>query len=327
MSSYGLAGRRPGFRGLPGQVEMKQVTIKDIARESGISYSTVSRALSQDPKVSALVAAGTRKLVQRVAAEMDYNPNLMAQGIVMGKTSTLGLLTYEISHELFGTQADHILRAADKHKYQILIAMRVHRRPGILDEEVRQIRQLLSRRVDGLFIHTRGDSGESERIRGAVRGRVPVVTFCHPTPDLSGVVVDERAGFLEATEHLIQLGHERIGFIGTRWDRNILGSAKAKGYMLAMRKHGLTPQRIPGKTFPAMPMNRLGEWLGDRFTALVCRNDYTALCACRGLREAGYRIPENVAVIGSGDIGAGAYLTPALTTIEIPHEEPGRRWS
>ncbi len=324
--------RRPRVRRFPGQTEMesketenRQVTIKDIARESGISYSTVSRALSQDPKVSALVAAGTRKRVQKVAVEMDYNPNLIAQGIVKGRTSTMGLLTYEISREPFGTQADHILRAADKHKYQVLIAMGVHLKPGIdLDDEVRQIRQLLSRRVDGLFIHTRGDSRESERIRGAVRGRVPVVTFCHPTPDLSGVVVDERAGFFEATEHLIRLGHERIGFIGTRWDRNVQGSAKAKGYMLAMRKHGLTPSRIPGKTFPAMAMNRLGEWLGDRFTALVCRNDYTALCALRGLREAGYRIPENVAVIGSGDIGAGAYLTPALTTIEIPHEELAR---
>ena len=320
--------RRPRGRRFPGQTEMKsketenrQVTIKDIARESGISYSTVSRALSQDPKVSALVAARTRKRVQKVAAEMDYNPNLIAQGIVKGRTSTMGLLTYEISREPFGTQADHILRAADKQKYQVLIAMGVHPSPGIdLDEEVRQIRQLLSRRVDGLFIHTRGDPGESERIQDAVRGRVPVVTFHHATRGLSGVVVDERAGFFEATEHLIRLGHGRIGFIGTRWDRNLSGSAKGKGYWQAMRKHGLTPQRIPGKTFPAMPMDRLGKWLGDRYTALVCRNDYTALCACRGLREAGFRIPEDVAVIGSGSIGAGAYLTPALTTIEIPYE-------
>ena len=302
--------------------EKRQVTIKDIARESGISYSTVSRALSQDPKVSALVAARTRRLVQRVAADMDYHPNLIAQGIVKGRTSTMGLLTYEISREPFGTQADHILRAADKQKYQVLIAMGVYRKHGM--EEVRQIRQLLSRRVDGLFIHTRGDAEESARITNAVRGRVPVVTFYHPTSGLDGVVVDEGAGFFEATEHLILLGHERIGFIGTRWDRNVLGSSKAKGYMRAMRKHGLAPQRIPGKTFPAMPTKRLGKWLGGRFTAVVCRNDYTALSACRALREAGYRTPEDVAVIGSGDIGAGAYLTPALTTIEIPHEELAR---
>ena len=302
--------------------EKRQATIKDIARESGISYSTVSRALSQDPKVSTLVAARTRRLVQRVAADMDYSPNLMAQGIVKGRTSTMGLLTYEISREPFGTQADHILRAADKQKYQVLVAMGVHQKPGAgPNDEVRQIRQLLSRRVDGLFVHAIGDEGESERILDAVRGRVPVVTFHHPTPNLNGVVVDEKSGFFEATEHLVRLGHERIGFIGTKWDRNYSGSAKGKGYFLAMRKHGLTPQRIPGKTLPALPTARLGKWLGDRFTALVCRNDYTALFACRALRETGHRIPEDVAVIGSGDIGAGAFLTPALTTIEVPHEE------
>ena len=301
------------------QTGKKQVTIKDIARESGISYSTVSRALSQDPKVSALVAAKTRKLVKRVAADMDYNPNLIAQGIVKGRTSTMGLLTYEISREPFGPQADHILRAAERQRYQVLIAMCVPGKHGNAD--VRQIKQLLSRRVDGLFIHTRGEEGEGARILSAVGGRVPVVTFHHPMPDLSGVVLDERAGFHEATEHLIRLGHQQVGFIGARWDRDNTGSAKAKGYWQAMRKHRLTPHRIPGQTFPAMPTSRLGRSLGDRFTALVCRNDYTALCACRALREAGFRIPEDVAVIGSGDIGAAAYLKPALTTIEIPHEE------
>ena len=298
--------------------EKRQVTIKDIARETGISYSTVSRALSQDPKVSALVAARTRNLVKRVAADMDYNPNLIAQGIVMGRTSTMGLLTYEISREPFGPQADYILRVAEKQQYQVLIAMCVHGRHGSAD--VRQIKQLLSRRVDGLFIHTRGDEGEAARILGAVGGRVPVVTFHHPMPDLRGVVLDERTGFFEAAEHLIGLGHEQVGFIGARWDRDNRGSSKAKGYLQAMRKHRLTPHRIPGQTFPAMPTSRLGRSLGDRFTALVCRNDYTALCACRALREAGYRIPEDVAVIGSGDIGPAALLKPALTTIDIPYE-------
>lgn len=175
------------------QTGKKQVTIKDIARESGISYSTVSRALSQDPKVASLVAVRTRKLVKRVAADMDYNPNLIAQGIVKGRTSTMGLLTYEISREPFGAQADHILRAAEKRQYQVLIAMCVHGRHGNAD--VHQIKQLLSRRVDGLFIHTRGVDGEASRIQSAVGGRVPVVTFHHPMPDLSGVVLDERTGF------------------------------------------------------------------------------------------------------------------------------------
>ena len=299
----------------------KQATIKDIARELQISHSTVSRALSADRKVSALVKEETRKRVQQVATELDYSPNLMAQGFVTGRTGTLGLLTYQISLEMFGRQTDQILRAADKQKYHILMGMAPNRFQELpLEDQTLQIRQLLSRGIDGLFIHTRGDRGESERILNAVRGRMPVVIFTDLIKNLSGVVLEEITSFCEATEHLIRLGHERIGFIGTDWNKNFVGSAKGKGYLLAMQKHGLTPKRIPGKTFPKKPTHRLGKKLGDRFTALVCRNDYEAIIACHGLRAAGFRVPEDVAVVGNGNLELAAYVTPALTTLAIPYE-------
>ena len=302
-------------------MKKKQATIKDIARKLKISHSTVSRALSEDRKVSALVAEKTRKRVQKVAAELDYSPNLMAQGFVTGRTATLGLLTYQVFREMFDRQIDRILWEADKQKYHILIGMAPSRLQELpLEDQTLQIRQLLSRGIDGLFIHTQGDRGESERILNAVRGRMPVVTFTHPTQGLSGVVLEEITSFCEATEHLIRLGHKRIGFIGTDWNKDFVGSAKGKGYLLAMQKHGLTPQRILGKTFPKKPTHRLGKRLGDRFTALVCRNDYEAVIACHGLRAAGLRVPEDVAVVGNGNLELAAYVTPALTTLAIPYE-------
>ena len=281
-------------------MKKKQATIKDIARELKISHSTVSRALSEDRKVSAMVAEKTRKRVQQKAADLDYSPNLMAQGFVTGRTGTLGLLTYEIARETVGRQTDRILRETDKQRYQVLIGMAPNRLQELpLEYRTLQIEQLLSRGIDGLLIHTRGDQGESERILNAVRGRVPVVTFTHPMQNLSGVVVEEITSFFEATKHLIRLGHKRIGFIGADWNENFRGSAKGKGYLLAMQKHGLTPKRIPSKTFAEKPTQRLEKRLGDRFTALVCRNDYTAIIACHGLREAGLRVPEDVAVVGT----------------------------
>ncbi len=298
----------------------KQATIKDVARELQISHSTVSRALSADRKVSALVKEETRKRVQQVAAELDYIPNFIAQGFVTGKTGTLGLLTYQISLEMFGRQTNQILQEADKQKYRILMGMAPNRFQELpLEDQTLQIKQLLSRGIDGLLIHTRGDRGEAERILSTVQGRMPVVTFTDPIQSLSGVVLEEITSFCEATEYLIRLGHERIGFIGTDWSKNLVGSAKGKGYMLAMQKHGLTPKRIPSKTFPKKPTHRLGERLGDRFTALVCRNDYEAIIACHGLRAAGFRVPEDVAVVGNGDLDLAAYVTPALTTLAIPY--------
>ena len=300
-------------------MKKNQATIKDIARQLGISYSTVSRALS--PHASVLVKEKTRELVRQTAAEMDYSPNLMARGIVMGKTGTLGLLTYQIFQEASGYQTDQILKAADEHDYQIMMGVASNRIPqSSRDDRTTQIKQLISWGVDGLLIHMQGDAGESERILDAVKGRVPVVTLHYPAENQSGVVLDYVANFYEATEHLIELGHERIGFLGSHWNDNTPLSNQGKGYGLAMRNHGLTPNYTSVSTINAEGGYRLGKELGDQFTALVCRDDYTAIGICRGLRESGIRVPDDVAVVGYGDIDAAAYMTPALTTLAMPYE-------
>ena len=301
----------------------KRVTIKDIARESGVTHTTVSRALSQNPEVSALVTEKTRERIKRLAADLGYTPNLMAKGFVTGRTGTLGLLTYQLNREIHGTYADEILKAADRRNYQILVSLDAHahpRSPVFPTDRSRQIQQTVARGVDGLLIHTLGEGGESERILKSVEG-LPVVTFVLPTSkDLSGVVLDETAGFFEVTEHLIRLGHERIGFIGSDWNRDRVGSAKARGYLGAMQEHHLTPERLPA-THLVRSGYQLGKATLDRFTAYVCRTDYIAIGLCRGLREAGLRVPEDVAVVGQGDLEVSAYLSPALTTLATPYEE------
>ena len=301
-------------------MKKKRATIKDVARELGLSIATISRALSKDQKVSALVTEETRKRVLQKAAELDYSPNLLAQGFVTGKTDTLGLLTHHISREMFANQTTHILRAAKRHDYEIVVGMPTDRFPRAEEDQIKDIKKLLSRGIDGLLVDTRGVVGESEIILHAVGELVPVVTFHYPIPNLSGVVLNNVTSFCEATEHLIRLGHERIGFIGTNWNTNNLGSDKGKGYLLAMQKHGLPPELIAGRTGFLEPAYQLGKRFGDQFTALVCREDYTAIGICRGLRELGLCVPEDVAVVGYGNIDVGAYLTPALTTLAIPYE-------
>ena len=302
---------------LPTLMTDRPTSIKDIARELGISYATVSRALSRDRRVSAKVTEETRKRVKRKAAQMDYSPNLNAQGMVTGRTGTLGLLACEIARETHGRLADHVLRAAGSHEYRILLDTSTGRDgPVSLDEQARQIKQFLARRVDGLLIDTSLIRGESNSIPEMVRGQVPVVTLTHPIADLGGVLVDETASFYEAAEHLIRLGHQRIGFVGADGIRTVLDSDGEEGYVQAMRKHGLSPRRMPGNSLPASP----GQNPGARFTALVCRSDYTAMNVCRQLREAGLRVPEDVAVTGFGNISAGPCLTPALTSLAPPDE-------
>ena len=303
-------------------MKRKQVTIRDIAQQLGISHSTVSRALSENPKESALVTEKTRKRVQQKAAEMSYRPNLMARGVSTGRTNTLGLLTYHIDLEMFGSQTGQILRMAENHNYQILIGMAANWLPLTpLDDQTKQINQLISRGIDGLFINTWGDEGEAERVLDAVEGRVPVVTFVYSIKGLSGVVLDQVSGYYEATAHLIRLGHERIGFVGPEWNEASPISAKAKGYLMAMQKFGLSHEFIHSRGLQTEGGYIQAKEFGDRFTALVCRCDYTAIGVCQGLREAGIRVPDDVAVVGNGDMDVAAYVAPALTTLAIPYEE------
>ena len=303
-------------------MKRKRTTIRDIARQLGISHSTVSRALSENPKESALVTEKTRKRVQQKAAELNYRPNLMARGVSTGRTCTLGLLTYHIDLEMFGSQTSQILRVAENHNYQILIGMAANWLPVTpLDDQTKQINQLISRGIDGLFINTWGDEGEAERVLDAVGGRVPVVTFVYPIKGQSGVVLDQVSGYYEATAHLIRLGHERIGFVGPEWNEASPVSAKAKGYLMAMQKFGLSHEFIHSRGMQTEGGYIQAKEFGDRFTALVCRCDYTAIGVCRGLREAGIRVPDDVAVVGNGDMDVAAYVAPALTTLAIPYEE------
>lgn len=271
--------------------------------------------------MSALVTEKTRKRVLQKAGELDYSPNLLAQGFVTGKTDTIGLLAHHVPQDIFGSQTTHILRAAKRHDYEIVVGLPTEQSPRAEEDQIRDIKKLLSRGIDGLLIDTQGVVVESDSILHAVGELVPVVTFHHPIPSLSGVVLNNVTSFCEATEHLIRLGHERIGFVGTNWNANRLGSDKGKGYLLAMQKHGLTPQYIPGKTGFLEPAYQLGKKLASEpFTALVCRSDYAAVGICRGLQESGRRVPEDVAVVGFGNIEMGAYITPALTTLATPRE-------
>ncbi len=298
----------------------KQVTIKDIARALGVSHSTISRALSRDK--SYMVSEETRRVVKQTAEEMNYKPNLLAKGFATGKTSTLGLLAFEFYQEPFGAQIDYFIKAADECNYRLLVGMSAERdSKSPAADQVSQIGQFISRGIDGLLVQTMGDADESERIRRAVDGRVPVVTFPYPARDYCGVVLDHEAGFYRATTHLIELGHERIGFLGDRWDTSGEDSSRGRGYYKAMNEHGLTPKSLAVGLQQAESGYRLSREVKDRFTALVCRSDYTAIGVLRGMRELGIRVPEDVAVVGNGNIDVSAYVTPALTTQSTPAKE------
>lgn len=295
----------------------KRVTIKDIAKTLGVSHSTVSRALSRNK--SHMVSEETRRQVEQIAEEFSYRPNLLAKGFATGKTGTLGLLACECYQEQAGAQIESFLRAADERNYRLLVGMSAEWDSASSEaDQAAQIEQFISRGIDGLLVQTTGGMGESERILGAVDGRVPVVTFYYPARGFPGVVLDFAAGFYRATEHLIALGHERIGFLGENWEGPGQGSSKGRGYFSAMNEFGFHPESLAVGRQETESGYRLSREVKDRYSALVCCTDYTAIGVYRGLGELGIRIPEDVAVVGCGDSDVSAFVTPALTTQSTP---------
>lgn len=266
-----------------------------------------------------MVSDETRRRVERVAEEFSYRPNLLAKGFATGRTGTLGLLACEGYQEQSGSQIESFLKVADERNYRLLVGMSAEwDSPSPEADQAAQMEQFVSRGIDGLLLQTLGDAGEPERIRGVVDGRVPVVTFNYPAPGFPGVVLDYAAGFYQATEHLIALGHERIGFLGENWDGSGQDAVRGRGYFTAMHEHGLHPENLPVGRHQTESGYRLSREAKDRFTAMLCCSDYAAIGVCRGLDESGIRVPEDVAVVGSGDTDVSAFVTPSLTTQSTP---------
>ncbi len=311
----------------------RPVTIKDIARRLGISYSTVSRALS--PRMSHLVKEQTRLLVRRTAAEMDYSPNLLAQAFVQGAEGVLGLVSSRIGQEFTGRQISHLVRAAAREGYQVLVGAvssrtstsgKIQSAEGAeRSAQADQLMHLKARDVDGILVQALGDVNEPARIVHAAGGKLPVAAFGYTVDDVSSVLLNPAPGMEAVTEHLIGLGHERICFLG----EDPIGSggplSQVKGYRNAMRRHGLAPRIVPVETGSARSGYNLGRALRGRYTALVCCSDYTALGVCRGLIESGVRVPDDMAVTGFGNSEVSAYVRPSLTTLSIPFEDMAAR--
>lgn len=299
----------------------KRVTIKDIAQHLGISPSTVCRVVTNNLK--AQVHPTTRQKVLEAAAELGYYPNLLARAVITRKSGVLGLLTYGISSEdpILASYVKNIITEAHRHGYQVMVeiaASLLIKDP--LDDQRLQIRQMISRGVDGLLLHARGDPDEARRIVEAVGDVVPVVSFSQVLEGISCVVLDRAAGINKATEHLIRLGHRRIGFVGGDWDMASV-VAKWESYLGTMQAHGLTPERIIIDDSTLETGRRVGIQLGrtsNRPTALICWDDMSAIGVCRGLKETGVQVPEDVAVVGFDGLEIGAYCTPPLTTVAQP---------
>lgn len=287
-------------------------TIKDVARAAGVSVATVSRVFND----SAPVTTDTRERVEAAAVRLGYSAHGAARSLITSRTSTVGVLLPDLHGEFFSEIIRGIDQAAQRRGYHLLVSSS-HNNRSELEAAVRAMRG----RVDGVIV-----MAPTNDMRASVQGiasRFPLVLLSDTAApgDYDALGVANRQGGIDATRHLLGLGHRRIAIVRGP-DHNHDAADRLDGYLAALDEAGVPRDRaleLPGD-FTESSGHAAAERLlrrGRRPTAIFAANDATAIGVLSALHDRGVRVPEDVAVVGFDDIPTARYITPALTTIRV----------
>jgi LacI family transcriptional regulator len=289
------------------------VTIKDVARESGVNTSTVSRALNNTYGVN----DETRKHVMEVATRLNYRTNQVARGLVTGRLRTIGLVVSDIRNPFFAEVARGAEDAAHRAGHDLVLCnsdLKAEKQMGYFDS-------LLAKRVDGIVMNSVAalSHGQQDRLWAA---GVPIVLLNRSSVyrRFSSVLGDNLEGGEIAGNYLIDLGHTKVGHItGPRAHGNL--ADRAKGFLKAFHDKGLPePVVIYGEHTFAGGYESANQLLGPdrKITAVFAGNDVLAFGCIRTAIERGIRIPDDLSIIGFDNVEISQITSPPLTTIDQP---------
>lgn len=274
----------------------KKVTIKDIARELNTNYSTVSRALNNHPRIS----EETKSAVKLKAKQMGYKPNLLAQQLKSGHSKTIGLIVPRINRVFFSNVIDGIESVAKKNGYNVLICQSYES----AEEEYRNIQTLLSNNIAGLIISFTRETYTSEALSSVQKHDIPLVLFDRTLNDstVSKVINDNYYGAYQLTTHLLQQGYKKIvHFSGPL--HLVSYKERLEGYQDALLDHNIEIDHsliIENILTREKGFNTAKELhkAGLLFDAVFSASDFSALGAMLYLKEAGKRVPDEIAISG-----------------------------
>jgi LacI family transcriptional regulator len=295
------------------------VTLELIAREAGVSPSTVSRILNGTARVS----DQKREAVERTIERFNFQPNLTARSLAMGQTHTIGVLTQFMDSPFYGETMRGIEDALAETPYSPLF---VSGHWNLKTEQAR-MRLLNARRVDGVIVLT-GLLSDEQLIGYAQRMPVVVTGRRLAAPRLASLDVDNFKGAHDATRHLVELGHRRIVCIAGPAD-HMDAAERLRGYRQALEDAGLpfSPELVVLSNFQEtggmLAINQLLEARAD-FTAVFATNDQMAYGARLALYRRGVRVPDDISLVGFDDLPSSTYSMPPLTTVRQPVYEIGR---
>ena len=299
----------------------KAPTIRDVADKAGVSIATVSRVLN----ASGPASVEARKAVARAVSESGFRPNKVGRQLKTATSQTIGVLMPSLKNPVFADAVQGIERAAEARGYQILLTSSRYQS----DKELAAVELLLGSRVDGLIL-TVADEATSPALKVLKREHVPFVLVFNPAKarSQSAVTVDNASAAAEAVSALIAMGHRRITMVAGTFLASDRSCERRAGYERAMRSHGLTPRPVIEAGFENDDLHAsCAELFSARYrpTALFCSTDMLALGAIRALTRLGYRVPDDVSVVGFDGIALGELTAPSLATVVQPAEGMGQQ--
>jgi LacI family transcriptional regulator len=287
--------------------------IEEIAKMSGVSRSTVSRVINNDPHVKESTRAHVLEVIRRV----NYKPNAVARGLASGRTRIIGLIFPTAQSSLFTDPyypglVQGITTACNANDYSVMLWL------TNTDQEQSTIHQLVSNSLlDGLVIASY--LIDDPLLEALKKSKVPFLLIGrHPSDNnLNYIDADNMNGAREAVVHLLRLGRQRIATI-TGPSKMIAGIDRLEGYERAFNERGLRPDPamiVEGDFTESGGYNSMMRLIPHNPDAVFVASDAMAMGALRALTEAGRRVPEDVAVVGFDDIPAAAHMDPPLTTV------------
>lgn len=298
-----------------------QVTIKDIARTLGISPSTVSRALKDHPDIS----PETKQLVQGFAKSVNYRPNALALGLRKSKTNTIGVIIPEIVHHFFSSVISGIDNVAYGQGYNVMICQTNEN----AQREVADVQALIDNRVDGILVSMSKNTVSFDHFQNIIDNGIPLVFFDRVCESIEShrVIADDFQGARIAVRHLIEKGCRRILHLSAS-QHLLIGKNRKNGYVMALKESD-----IPYDENLVIKCDTRDDILSnaDKILSMASEidgifsvNDSTGIAAMQLLQRNGYKVPQDIAVIGFGD-GPNASITcPTLSTVEQKGFEIGQ---
>ena len=306
------------------QQSNRRATIKDVAQVAGVSVTTVSNVLNDRTEA---MAQATLLRVQEAIRSLNYRPSQVARSLVTSQTATIGVIINEISTPLFLQALNFIEPIARNADHSILLCI-AHN----LDEEMHAVNLLLEKEVDGIIFLSNSFYLDDDFL-GHLSSVPPIVLVNRTTNHdrFDQIHFDNLNGIVKAIDYLVGLGHRHIAHLYGLPDRYSF-DVRLQGYRLGLSKNQLeccedyvrlADYNAPQETWKEATQQLLA--LTVRPTAIIAVNDVVAATVMRTVQRAGLRVPQDITIVGVDDQPFCTYLNPALTTVQIPVIEAGKR--